>query len=145
MTLLRAAAPRGRLFLGVLVMTNERRDLRRRQGLSWRLAVIAVFPFVLVTTFDTLGWKYAFLRDRVPIRTLLPLRIAGEAFNLTTPTASLAARPSDVAAATSRVVDEAVLSVVVAKTTITLARPLLLLGIVVAWMAGLPNSSLLHG
>ena len=47
------------------------------------MRVIAVFPFVLVTTFDTLGWKYAFLRDRVAFRTLLAVRIAGEAFNLT--------------------------------------------------------------
>jgi len=80
----------GLVFLGVLVATNEPAAIFDAvAGLSWRLAVVAVFPFVLVTTFDTLGWKYAFLRDRVAFRTLLAVRIAGEAFNLTTPTASL--------------------------------------------------------
>ncbi|PYO45884.1 MAG: hypothetical protein DMD84_27580, partial [Candidatus Rokuibacteriota bacterium] len=138
----------GLVFLGVLVMTNEPAAIFAAvRGLSWRLAVIAVFPFVLVTTFDTLGWKYAFLRDRVPFRTLLAVRIAGEAFNLTTPTASLGGEAIKTWLLRRHVsLDEAVLSVVVAKTTITLAQGLfLLLGIVVAWVAGLPNSSLLHG
>jgi len=138
----------GLVFLGVLVMTNEPAAIFAAvRGLSWRLAVIAVFPFVLVTTFDTLGWKYAFLRDRVPFRTLMAVRIAGEAFNLTTPTASLGGEAIKTWLLRRHVsLDEAVLSVVVAKTTITLAQGLfLLLGIVVAWTAGLPNSSLLHG
>jgi len=56
----------GVVFLGVLVATNDPAAiLAAITGLSWRLAVVAVFPFVLVTTFDTLGWRYAFLRDRV--------------------------------------------------------------------------------
>ena len=58
----------GVVFLGVLVATNDPAAiLAAITGLSWRLAVVAVFPFVLVTTFDTLGWRYAFLRDRVPL------------------------------------------------------------------------------
>jgi len=138
----------GVVFLGVLVATNDPAAiLAAITGLSWRLAVVAVFPFVLVTTFDTLGWRYAFLRDRVPFRRLLAMRIAGEAFNLTTPTASLGGEAIKAWLLRRHVsLDEAVLSVVVAKTTITLAQGLfLLLGVVVAWMAGLPNSSLLHG
>src|SRR5712692_8273088 len=57
--------------------------------LSWRLFVLLIFPFVLVTVFDTLGWRFAFLHDRVPFSTLLSTRLAGEAFNATTPTASV--------------------------------------------------------
>ncbi|OLB98725.1 MAG: hypothetical protein AUH30_07025 [Candidatus Rokubacteria bacterium 13_1_40CM_68_15] len=138
----------GLVFLGVLVVMHDPAAIFAAiTGLSWRLALVAVFPFVVVTTFDTLGWKYAFLRDRVAFRTLLAARIAGEAFNLTTPTASLGGEAIKAWLLRRHVsLDEAVLSVVVAKTTITLAQGLfLLLGIVAAWMAGLPNSSLLHG
>jgi len=46
----------GVVFLGVLVATNDPAAiLAAITGLSWRLAVVAVFPFVLVTTFDTLA------------------------------------------------------------------------------------------
>src|SRR2546430_14980509 len=79
----------GLVFLGVLVMTNEPAAIFAAvRGLSWRLAGIAGFPFVLVTTFDTLGWKYAFLRDRVPFRPPMAVRIAGGALHLTPPTAA---------------------------------------------------------
>src|SRR5256712_14166951 len=134
----------GLVFLGVLVVTNEPAAIFAAvTGLSWRLAIIAVFPFVLVTTFDTLGWRYAFLRDRVPFRTLLAVRIAGEAFNLTTPTASLGGEAIKAWALRPHVsLDEAVLSGVVAKTTITLAQgPFPLVGIVVPGMGGVPGSS----
>jgi uncharacterized protein (TIRG00374 family) len=138
----------GVVFLGILVATNDPAAIVASiTGLSWRLAVVVVFPFVLVAAFDTLGWRYAFLRDRVPFRTLLAVRLAGEAFNLTTPTASLGGEAVKAWLLRGHVsLDEGLLSVVVAKTTITLAQGLfLLVGIVVAWMAGLPNSSLLHG
>jgi glycosyltransferase 2 family protein len=138
----------GLAFLCILVVTNEPATIFAAvTGLSWRLAVVAVFPFVVVTTFDTLGWKYAFLSDRVGFRTLMAIRIAGEAFNLTTPTASVGGEAIKAWLLRRHVsLDEAVLSVVVAKTTITLAQGVfLLLGIVTAWMAGLPDSSLLHG
>src|SRR5882672_2775620 len=34
-----------------------------RLGVS--LFIVLVFPFCLITAFDTLGWRYAFRRDRV--------------------------------------------------------------------------------
>src|SRR5437667_2476050 len=57
--------------------------------LSWWLPIIIAFPFCLVTAFDTLGWKFAFRRDGVSFLALLTARMAGEAFNATTPTASV--------------------------------------------------------
>ncbi|MBI4256220.1 MAG: flippase-like domain-containing protein, partial [Candidatus Rokubacteria bacterium] len=57
--------------------------------LSWRLAIVLCFPVTLVMVFDTLGWRFAFLRDGVAFRTLVTARLAGEAFNATTPTAAL--------------------------------------------------------
>src|SRR5919201_7001642 len=80
----------GLVFLGILVATNDPAAIFGSiTRLGWRLAVIACFPFAIITAFDTLGWYFAFLHPRVPFRTLLGVRLAGEAFNLTTPTASL--------------------------------------------------------
>jgi len=57
--------------------------------LSWWLLVVLVFPCVLGNLFDTLGWRFAFPRDRVSFLTLWRARLAGEAVNTVTPTASV--------------------------------------------------------
>ena len=41
---------------------------------GWRLALLLCFPISLVTLFDTLGWRFAFSRDRVGLGTLVPAR-----------------------------------------------------------------------
>src|SRR3989442_1143628 len=59
----------GLVFLGVLVVMHDPAAIFAAiTGLSWRLPGVAVFPFVVVTTFDTLRWKYSFLRARVGLR-----------------------------------------------------------------------------
>lgn len=115
--------------------------------LSWRLVVLLIFPFVLVTAFDTLGWRFAFLRDRVPFSTLLSTRLAGEAFNATTPTASVGGEAVKAWMLRHQVpLAESLPSVIVAKTTITIAQGLfLVLGIVCAWITLEPGSPLLTG
>jgi glycosyltransferase 2 family protein len=136
----------GVVFLGILVATNDPAAIFASiTQLSWRLAVIACFPFVLVTTFDTLGWHFAFLRPRVDFPTLLAVRLAGEAFNLTTPTASLGGEAVKAWMLRRRVpLDEGVASVVVAKTTIMMGQGLfLLVGIGVTWIAAPWESRLL--
>ena len=138
----------GLALLGVLVATNDPAAIVASiTRLSWRLAVLVCFPFVLVTIFDTLGWRFAFLRDRVAFRTLLGVRLAGEAFNLTTPTASLGGEAIKAWLLRGHVsLDEGVLSVVVAKTSITIAQGIfLLLGIIIASTAVFLDSRLLHG
>lgn len=114
--------------------------------LSWRLLVILWFPFVLVTVFDTLGWRFAFVHDRVPFRALLSARMAGEAFNSTTPTASVGGEGVKAWLLREHVsIDASLPSVIVAKTTLTIAQGLfLLLGIVVAWRTLPPGSLLLQ-
>src|SRR5262249_62114516 len=57
-------------------------------ALSWRLLLLVTLPAFLMVTCDTLGWRFAFSRDRVSFRTLLSVRLAGEAVNLTTPSPS---------------------------------------------------------
>ncbi len=130
----------GAVLLAALVRESDPRatlDAIRRVG--WRLAVIPFFPYVPVMLLDTLGWRYAFRVDRVPFWTLVYVRIAGEAVNMVTPTAALGGEAVKAWLLRDRApVDETVASVVVAKTTITIAQGLfLLVGVVVAWHVGL--------
>ena len=112
------------------------------QSLSWRLLVIVTFPMALVMLLDTLGWRYAFRRDEVPLGVLARVRLAGEAFNLVTPTAALGGEVVKAWLLRDRVpLEVSVPSVIVAKTTITIAQGLfLLLGIALAaaTLAGSP-------
>src|SRR5437773_8857514 len=97
--------------------------------------------------FDTLGWRFAFLQEGVAFRTLLWVRLAGEAFNVATPTAALGGEAVKAWLLRGLVpLDTSVPSVIVAKTTITIAQGLfLLLGIVLAFAGTLPGSPLLYG
>src|SRR6185436_7881932 len=81
------------LFVGLLVEVGTAATLSAFGQLSWRLVVILGFPFCLINAFDTLGWKFAFTDARVPFRSLWWARLAGEAFNATTPTASVGGEP----------------------------------------------------
>ncbi|MFQ5899164.1 MAG: flippase-like domain-containing protein [Candidatus Methylomirabilia bacterium] len=103
--------------------------------LSWRLLVVLVFPFALVTTLDTLGWRFAFRRDLASFRTLFSVRLAGEAFNITTPTASVGGEPVKALLLRPRVpLDEGLAAVIVGKTTIAVAQSLFLaVGLALAW------------
>src|SRR5262249_61321873 len=80
----------GLAFLVALVVENDPAAiLASVERLSWRVLVVLVFPMALVMALDALGWRYAFLHDRVPFGPLLATRLAGEAFNIVTPTAAL--------------------------------------------------------
>src|SRR5439155_1616336 len=138
----------GVVLFAVLVATNDPAAiLASIVQLSWRLAIVLCFPVALVMVFDTLGWQFAFLRDAVAFRTLLEVRLAGEAFNLVTPTAALGGEAVKAWLLRGRVpLDASVPSVIVAKTTITIAQGLfLVLGIALAWTSTLPGSPLLYG
>src|SRR5260370_6110917 len=83
----------------------------------------------------TLGWRFAFARDAATFRRLFGARLAGEALNLVAAGGSVGGEAvkawlirRDVAYA------ESVPSVVIAKTTITIAQALfLLIGVALAW------------
>jgi glycosyltransferase 2 family protein len=132
--------------LVVLVVQNDPRAiLESIRRLSWRIAVVVTTPAVLVAVFDTLGWRYAFVEDRVPFSWLLPARAAGEAFNLATPTGAVGGEIVKAWLIRPQVsLVEGVSSVIVAKTTITIAQGLfLLVGIVLAWHVFVTGSALL--
>ncbi len=130
------------LFAALLINIGPGAVVQSFAHLSWSLLLILWFPFVLVTLFDTLGWRYAFSRDRVPFRALLSTRMAGEAFNATTPTASVGGEGVKTWLLRGHVsVGESLTSVVVAKTTITIAQMLFLVVGVIAGPSLLPADS----
>jgi uncharacterized protein (TIRG00374 family) len=138
----------GAALLAVLVVRNDPQALLDTLGrLSWRIVIVLVFPFPLVNLLDTLGWRFAFRRHAVPLRTLYFARLAGEAVNLTTPTASLGGEAVKTWLVRRHVsLETATSSVIVAKTTITIAQGLLLVvGIVYAWWALPRDSTVLRG
>ena len=133
----------GATLLAILVWRNDPEAiLHSIRQLSWRLLIVIAFPFALVNVFDTLGWRFAFRNDRVPFGSLFSARMAGEAFNLTTPTASVGGEAVKAWLIRHHVpLHEALPSVIVAKTTITIAQGLLLVvGLPCAW-ALLPHDS----
>lgn len=136
----------GAALLAVLVAQNDPAAIVGSiVDLSWRLAVILCFPVVLVTVFDTLGWRYAFLRD-VGFRALYASRLAGEAFNLTTPAAVGGEAVKAWLLKGHAPLEASLASVIVAKTTIMTAQGLfLILGLVMAWSSILRGSVLLYG
>jgi uncharacterized protein (TIRG00374 family) len=95
--------------------------------LSWKIGLLALFPFSIVTVLDTLAWRFAFRRN-LPFRTLFPIRLAGEAVNMTTLSASLGGEAVKAYLRKQTVpLEEGLASVVIAKTTITVALGLFLL------------------
>ncbi|HEV8475188.1 MAG TPA: flippase-like domain-containing protein [Methylomirabilota bacterium] len=133
----------GVTLFAILVWRNDPAALLHSiRQLSWRLLIVVAFPFPLVNALDTLGWRFAFRRDRVPFRALFLARLAGEAFNVTTPTASVGGEPVKAWLVRRHIAfDESFPSVIIAKTTVTIAQGLLLIvGLVCAWHL-LPHDS----
>ena len=136
----------GAALLAVLVARNDPAAIAAAIArLSWRILIVLCFPITLAMLFDTLGWHFAFRHDRVAFRTLVSARLAGEAFNVTTASVGGEAvkawllRPSVP-------LGESLPSLIVSKTTITIAQGLFLLfGVALAWRTARPDSPVLYG
>ena len=100
----------------------------------WQLALLCL-PYAVITAVDTLGWRYAFPRDPAPFLRLVGARLAGEALNLVTALGSMGGEAVKAWLIRRDVTYEAsVPSVVIAKTTLTIAQALfLLIGVALAW------------
>jgi putative membrane protein len=139
------------LGAGLLIMLIKDNDpaavFASISQLSWRLLIVLCFPMILVAACDTLGWRFAFSRDRVAFPTLVSARLAGEAINLTTPTATVAGEAVKAWLLRGRVpLEESLPSLIVAKTTIIVAQGVfLLVGLVLAGLALPPRTPLLAG
>lgn len=105
-------------------------------ALSWRLLPVLVFPSALIAALHALGWRFAFRQYRGSFGTLFSARLAGEAFNVVTPTAALGGEPVKAFLLRPRVpLPESLAAVIVDKTTITVAQALFLaVGLAMAWL-----------
>ena len=112
------------------------------QALSWRLVLVLVFPTCLVVIADTLAWRFTFLRPPRSFSRLLGARLAGDAVNLATPTASVG---GDLVKAyllrPSVPLREGLASVIADKTTGVVSQVLVLLAGLIAAAFAPPSSS----
>jgi putative membrane protein len=133
----------GVAFLGYLVVqVGQETLLVSFQAISWRLLLIVWFPFALVVALDTLGWHFAFRHTLASFPMLFMVRLAGEAFNAATPTASMGGEPVKAYLLQPQVpLGEGMASVIVAKTTVTLAQGLFLVAGIALALTSLPPAT----
>lgn len=127
----------GVILLGVLVYRVGADPILEALGrLTWWQFGLVCLPYAVITAADTLGWRFAFARDRAPFWRLYGARLAGEALNIVTAVGAVGGEAAKAWLVRRDVAyEESVPSVIVAKTTITLAQALfLLLGLVLAWL-----------
>ena len=134
-------------FAYLVATTGPETLLVSIQSLSWWLLVVVAFPAAMVVILDTFGWRFAFRRNLASFLTLFSVRLAGEALNATTPTASVGGEPVKAYLLQPRVpLEEGLASVIVAKTTAVLAQGFfLVVGIALAFVALPQASPLLKG
>ena len=126
----------GAVLIGVLVhRVGADAILGTLRALRWWQFVLICLPYAGIVAVDTLGWRFAFARDRAPFWRLYGARLAGEALNIVTALGSVGGEAvkawlvrRDVSYA------ESVPALVIAKTTTVIAQAIfLLIGIVLAW------------
>ena len=95
--------------------------------LSWGVLVVLVFPAWIVVVLDTLGWRFTFARPPRSLFRLLAVRLAGEAINTSTPTASVGGEPIKAYLLRPEVATrDALVSVIADKTTVVVSQMILL-------------------
>ena len=137
----------GLILLGLLLVRIDLSPvLHQVRSLSWGLLLL-LLPYGFTIILDTFGWQYAFPERLLPFFTLLPVRLAGKAFNTTSLTGTLGGEPVKVYLLHPRVsVEEGAASVVIDKTTALLAQVcVLLLGIICASFVLPAGSPFLYG
>ncbi len=126
--------------IGPAALAAEFRDL------SWRFPVL-LLPQALVAVLDGAGWRYAFPGRLPPLPLLVAVRLAGEAVNSTTPTATIGGEPVKAWMLTRAGVPfrEGLVSVLVAKTALVGSHlGFLALGVALAARRAPPGSGLVR-
>jgi hypothetical protein len=109
--------------------------------LSWRVVIVLVFPAWLVVFLDTLGWRSTFTQPPRSLFHLAAVRLAGEAVNVSTPTASVGGEPVKALLLRSEIpVRDALVSVMADKTTVVSSQVILLAVGLLAGLVVLPLS-----
>lgn len=138
----------GAVLVGVLVYRiGTRPVLETLAKLAWWQFIVVCLPYALIMAVDTLGWRFAFARDRAPFLPLYGARLAGEALNVVTALGSVGGEAVKTWLVRRHVsYEESIPATVIAKTTITMAQALfLLIGIAVAWSVLDVDSVVLRG
>jgi uncharacterized protein (TIRG00374 family) len=138
----------GAVLVGVLVYRiGTRPVLETLAKLAWWQFIVVCLPYALIMAVDTLGWRFAFARDRAPFLPLYGARLAGEALNVVTALGSVGGEAVKTWLVRRHVsYEESIPATVIAKTTITMAQALfLLVGIAVAWSVLDVGSVVLRG
>ena len=105
------------------------------------MLVVLVFPAALVVILDTIGWRFTFAQPPRSLFHLLAVRLAGEAINASTPTASVGGEPIKVYLLRPQIpTGDALVSVVADKTTVVVSQVILLAVGIVAGLTALPLS-----
>jgi len=116
------------------------------RSLSWGLPLVLLFPSCLVVALDTLGWRLTFPSAVPSSSRLLGVRLAGDALNLATPTASIGGDPVKAYLLRPGVpFRDGLVSVVADKTTTVVAQTLTLLAalLVAGWLLPVSGALLL--
>ena len=138
----------GAVLLAVLVhRVGAEPILQTLARLTWWQFALICLPYAAIMAVDTLGWRFAFARDRAPFRRLYAARVVGEALNIVTALGAVGGEAAKAWLVRDEVAyEESVPSVVIAKTTITIAQALfLVLGIALAWAALDVSSDIVRG
>jgi len=97
------------------------------RALGWRLAFVMFVPFCGAVALDTLGWRVLLPGGRPGGAALTGARLAGEAVNLATPTASVGGEPLKAYLIRDRIpLDRGLASVVVDKTAMVIGQAVFL-------------------
>jgi uncharacterized protein (TIRG00374 family) len=126
----------GALLLAVLVYrVGTEPILETLQRLAWWQFALVCLPYAVIMAADTLGWRFAFANDRAPFWRLFGARLAGEALNIVTAVGAVGGEAAKAWLVRRDVTyEESVPSIVIAKTTITMAQAVFLLaGLWLAW------------
>jgi uncharacterized protein (TIRG00374 family) len=127
----------GVVLLGTLVYRVGAEPIfQTLRRLAWWQFALVCLPYAPIMAADTLGWRFAFARDRAPFWRLFGARMAGEALNVVTAVGAVGGEAAKAWLVRRDVTyEESVPSIVIAKTTITMAQAVFLLaGLVLAWM-----------
>lgn len=119
----------GLVLLGLLIWTTDEQELvAHLRTLGWRAPLVLV-PYVVIAWFDAVGWRFtlpAVDQARVPFSALYLTRMAGEAVNSVTPTATVGGEPvkAHVLRAWGVPTTDGMASVVLARTALVASQSL---------------------
>ena len=145
----------GLVLLGLVIYNADVDAIHERMDeLKWRSPLV-LLPWVVIAWLDALGWRCTLPAEaaaRVPLGSLVLVRMAGEAVNSLTPTAAVGGEPVKAHLLRGWGVSgsHSLASIVIAKTALTVTQSLFVVlgiaalfvrmgrpGLGIAWVAGL--------